>query len=128
MVLKQDMNADSTSPVTEQVIRLAQQADADLSWDRDGFALPSSGVKSHTLCLDGEQTATQVWHSKQDNALSEYLDSHVEEQISPTTHSLYKLFGAYIGAALHGPDEKARPNVLDVGCGIGRMQPCTCAS
>ena len=112
-----------THTYAEPITLSVHQSDQDLEWDGDGFALAPSVLKGRTLKIEDDEGATELWRRKQDNALVEYQDSHVQEQVSPVTHAIYKLFGAYIGAALHGPDEKARPNVLDVGCGIGRRRP-----
>jgi len=108
---------------TNQIFISNDQFDRELCLDKDGFTSAETGEKSRALMIEADGAATQVWQHKQGNALSEYQDSHVQEQISPTTHAIYKLFGAYIGANLHGPDEKAAPNILDVGGGIGRRRP-----
>jgi len=95
----------------------------ELTWGQSGFAFAGDDDKCFTIKIVDDQDASKEWETKQDAALSEYLESHVKEQISPETSALYKLFGAYIGNALHEPGEKQQPNILDIGCGIGRNLP-----
>lgn len=96
---------------------------APIEWDGQGFSRAPGQGKSKTLLITESAVPGQIWQSKQDNALAEYENTHVQEQLSPALHNIYKLFGAYISAALHGPKEKDAPTILDVGCGIGRMRP-----
>lgn len=69
------------------------------------------------LHLQSEQTRTD-WLQKQQASMSEYLDAR--ESVAPTTLVLYKLFDAYIAAALHG---RRGAKVLDIGCGVDRDWP-----
>jgi len=88
-----------------------------------GFAYVGGGETYRTLKIQGDEDGSAVWVKKQNLALDEYIEVHVKETGSAQTLSLYKLFGVYIGNALHEPHEKKPPNILDVGCGIGRRLP-----
>lgn len=59
------------------------------------------------------------WQELQNNSLSEYQKTHVEEIIDPGIHAYYRLFRGYAAAA--SPKERAR--VLDIGCGISQELP-----
>lgn len=107
----------------EPIVLSREKFDHDLTCDVDGFATLNGTLKSRTVKVLCDDEVSQVWSIKQVNSLSEYMDSHIEERISSTSLSIYKLFGAYIGNALYELGESVRPNVLDIGCGIGRKPP-----
>lgn len=92
-------------------------------WGRQGFVLSASGEKTRSLKIEDDVDASPVWREKQNTAVGEYIEVHEREVISPSMVSLYKLFGAYIGNGLHEPGEGQQPNILDIGCGIGRRLP-----
>jgi len=117
------MNNNPLHTHAEPIRLSGSKANTNLEWDSEGFMLAGRGPKSCTMKVEGGRDTSQEWQHKQDKALAEYQGSHILEQITATTHSIYKLFGAYIGATLHGPNEKLQPNVLDVGCGIGQRLP-----
>ena len=115
-------NESSTSQLSTLALRVGSSAH-ELVWGDTDFSFAGEGGRSRSIKIIDEDDASVAWQEKQDTALDEYLASHVQELISPQTTSLYKLFGAYIGNALHEPDEKKQPNVLDIGCGIGGKRP-----
>lgn len=114
---------NATSPKAGMIVLNTASATDELIWDRSGFALSGGEQTSRTIKIEDEQEASTTWTEKQNTALDEYLEAHVKEALSTATMALYKLFGAYIGNALHEPGEKKQPNILDIGCGIGRRLP-----
>lgn len=108
---------------TDPLILSVNQTEADVVMDGEGFVLADDGLENCTLKIDGDLSATETWLHKQDDALAEYLEHHVQEDISAESRVEYKCFGAYIGNVLHALGQKKRTNILDVGCGIGTRLP-----
>ncbi|MCC6532435.1 MAG: hypothetical protein IT531_07800 [Burkholderiales bacterium] len=81
-----------------------------------GFIACDGSVRSY-IRLSGSEIHDD-WLRKQEASMPEYL--HELARTSSTTNTLYKLFDAYIVAALHG---RRNAKVLDVGCGLSRSSP-----
>ena len=69
-----------------------------------------------TLLVQGRVERGEWW-DRQLTSVESYKEQHEGGHIHPQKLSIYRLFGAYIGAALRGAAAPT-PLILDVGCGI----------
>lgn len=117
------MNGNNTLVVEEMVTLHPGEVSDELVWDQSGFVFSSGGIKCHSIKIEDQQLPSEGWREKQETAIGEYQDSHVQEIMSDATKAIYKLFGTYIGNALYCSDINTCPKVLDIGCGIGSRRP-----
>lgn len=110
------------------------------SLTQDGFTKVSDVVEQSQRTLTTELIQDDSALQKQDNSLDEYLDTHVQESLTPEIRYLSTCFRMFINfhlpihpvdACTSSPAAKSYPlqsidaklTLLDVGCGISKRTP-----